>query len=157
MTYPIKGHPWRRNPVRLYEFRLTPEEATELFNEVATMRERHPGECLDNEALWSDQSEQANAITRHATTGKLCHTIAIYLAGGEAAVYFAMEEDSAALCESRLYRTVTALTAPFEVLPAHKAKPDAEPESPSAEAVRDSAGGIEPKPGGEAPDDDGGR
>jgi len=129
MTYPIKGYPWRRNPVRSYEFHLTPEETSGLFEEVATMRERCPGECLDHEALWSDQSEKANGITRQAKTGKLCHTIAIYRAPGEAVVYFAMVEDSVALRESRLYRTVAALTAPFEVLPTNKAEPDAAPNS----------------------------
>ena len=43
MTYPIKGYPWRRNPVRSYEFHLTAAEASEFFDEVATMRERY---CL---------------------------------------------------------------------------------------------------------------
>jgi hypothetical protein len=122
MTYPIKGQPWRRNPVRSYEFHLTPEAASELFEEVVTLPERCPEECLSGEALWSDQSEKANGITRHAKTGKLCHTIAIYRSPGEATVYFAMEEDSVALRESRLYRTVAALTAPFEVHPTIKAE-----------------------------------
>ena len=129
MTYPIKGYSWRRNPVRSYEFHLTAAEASELFDEVATMRERYPSECFDNETLWSDQSEKANGITRHAKTGKLCHTLAIYRAPGEAVVYFAMEEDSVALRGSRFFKMVTALTAPYEVLPANKAEPDAAPNS----------------------------
>jgi hypothetical protein len=129
MTYPIKGYPWRRNPVRSYEFHLTAAEASEIFDEVATMRERYPSECFDNEALWSDHSEKANGITRHAENGKLCHTLAIYQAPGVAAVYFAMEEDSVALRGSRLYRMVTALTAPYEVLPANKTEPGAAPNS----------------------------
>jgi hypothetical protein len=122
MTYPIKGYPWRRNPVRSYEFLLSAEEASELFDEVAKMRERYPDECLDNEALWSDQSEKANGITRHAKTGKLCHTLAIYRAPGDVVVYFAMEEGSVALCSSRLYRRVTALIAPYEAMPTKRAE-----------------------------------
>lgn len=114
MTYPIKGNPWRHNPVRSYEFCLTLEEASGLFDEVATMKERYPAECLDHEALWSDQSEKANGITRHAKTGKLCHTIAIFRAPGDAVVHFAMEEDSVALHGSQIYRTITALTALYK-------------------------------------------
>ncbi len=120
MTYPIKGYAWRRNPVRTYEFHLTPKEASELFDEVLTMPERYPDECLANEALWSDQSEKANGITRHAKTGKLCHTLAIYRMG-EAVVYFAMEEDSPALCASRIYGTVAGLIASYEELPSVRA------------------------------------
>lgn len=114
MTYPIKGYPWRRNPVRSYEFHLTSEEAGALFDEVATMPERYPSECLNNEVLWSDQSEKANGITRHRQTGKLCHTLAIFRAPGEAVVYFSMEEDSVALCSSRIYRAFTMLIASHE-------------------------------------------
>ena len=127
MTYPIKGFPWRRNPVRSYEFHVSPEEARALFDEVATMRESYPAQCLAHEALWSDQSEKANGITRHAKTGKLCHTIAIFRAPGDAVVTFAMEEDSVALHGSQLYRTITALTGLYETLPTGKAEPDASP------------------------------
>lgn len=121
MTYPIRGYPWRRTPVHSYEFQLTAEDATELFEEVAVMRDRYPDQCLDNEVLWSDQSEKANGITRCGRTGKLCHTLAIYRDRGEAVVYFSMEEDSPALCSSRLYRTVIALIAAHETLKTTKA------------------------------------
>jgi hypothetical protein len=144
MTYPIKGYPWRRNPVRSYEFHLTPAEASALFDEVATMKERYPAECLDHEALWSDQSEKANGITRHAKTGKLCHTIAIFRAPGDAVVYFAMEEDSVALHGSQIYRTITALTAPFETLPTRKAEPGAAPNGGPAGRLGNSGVGGGP-------------
>jgi hypothetical protein len=114
MTYPIKGHPWRRNPVRTYEFHWTPEEANALFNEVAAMPERYPGECLNDDVLWSDQSEKANGITRHRETGKPCHTLAIYRAPGETLVYFSIEEDSIALRNSSIYKMFTTLIAPHE-------------------------------------------
>ena len=139
MTYPIKGYPWRRNPVHSYEFRLKPEEATELFEEVAAMRNRYPDQCLENEALWSDQAEKANGITRHSRTGKLCHTLAIYRASGEAVVYFSMEEDSPALCGSRIYRTVTALIAAHEKLSTGEAEPCTAPNGGQATSVDDSS------------------
>ena len=127
MTYPIKGYPWRHNPVRSYEFHLTSKEALELFGEVKTMQARFPEDCLDNDVLWSDQSEKANGITRHVKTGKLCHTLAVYQAPGEAVVYFSLEEDSAALCSSRLYTTVAKLIAPHETLSLKNAEPSAAP------------------------------
>src|ERR1700712_5636341 len=116
MTYPIKGYPWRHNPFRSYELSLSAEEANELFDEVSMMQKRFPNQCLDNEELWSDASEKANGITRHRKTGKLCYTIAIYRAPGEATVYFSMEEDSLALRDSRIYRTISGLIAAYEVL-----------------------------------------
>ena len=99
----------------------------ELFAEVSTMPERYPNECLMDDALWSDHSEKANGITRHRSTGKLCHTLAIYRAPGKAAVYFSMEEDSPALCCSRVYRIVAALIAPHERISPSKAEPGAAP------------------------------
>jgi hypothetical protein len=117
MTYPIKGYPWRRNPVRSYEFHLTPQDADAIFGEVAAMPERYPHECLKNEVLWSDQSEKANGITRHRQTGKLCYTLAIFRAPGDAIVHFSMEEDSVALCNSRIYKLFTSLIAPHESIP----------------------------------------
>ncbi len=142
MTYPIRGHPWRRNPVRTYEFHVRPEEAHALFDEVATMPERHPNECLKGDALWSDQSEKANGITRHRKTGKLCHTLAIYRGPGEAVVYFSMEEDSPALCSSSLYRTVAGLIAPYERISSSKAEPGASTKGGPAEGpIRTSVTG----------------
>jgi hypothetical protein len=118
ITYPIKGYPWHHNPTRSYEFQLTTEEASELFEEVTKLPQKYPEECLNNEVLWSDQSEKANGITRHVKTGKLCHTIGIFRTSGKTPVYFSMEEDSTGLRESRLYKTVSALISPYKVLPA---------------------------------------
>ncbi len=138
MTYPIRGYPWRRNPVRTYKFHVQPEEAYVLFEEVATMPERYPTECLKDDALWSDQSERANGITRHKATGKLCHTLAIYRGPGEAVVYFSMEEDSPALRSSGLYRTVATLIAPYERISTSKAESGASPNGGPAEALGNS-------------------
>ncbi|MCX6928214.1 MAG: hypothetical protein NT154_34140 [Verrucomicrobia bacterium] len=125
MTYPINGYPWRRNPVRTYKFHVRLEEAHALFDEVATMPERYPNECLKDDVLWSDQSEKANGITRHKKNGKLCHTLAIYRGPGEAVVYFSMQEDSPALCSSSLYRRVVGLIAPDERISTGTAEPGA--------------------------------
>jgi hypothetical protein len=52
-------------------------------------------------------------ITRDKRTGKLCHTIGI-LADGEWEEYFAMREDSDALLNSSLYKTILRLIGPHE-------------------------------------------
>jgi len=135
MTYPIKGYPWRHNPVCSYEFHLSPKEALELFDEVKTMQARFPEDCLGNDVLWSDTSEKANGITRHVKTGKLCHTLGVFQAPGVAVVCFSMEEDSVALCSSRLYTTVAKWIAPYETLPLTSAEPNASPNGGPAEPL----------------------
>ena len=45
---------------------MAAQEANGLFDEVAKMPEKFPDQCLDDEVLWSDQSEKANGIIRHA-------------------------------------------------------------------------------------------
>lgn len=124
ITYPIKGYPWRRNPVRHLDFQLTVEDASLLFDEVRTMRARNPDQCL-TEGLWSDLSEKGNGITRDLATNTLCYTLGIYSEAGEKVEYFSMKEDSQALRSSLIFRTVADLMAPYE------ASGNAKPEIPS--------------------------
>jgi hypothetical protein len=115
MTYPIRGYPWRRNVIKSYEFQLSADEQALLFAEVRRLKAEHPGECLSNDELWSDSSEKANGITRDRRTNTLCHTIGISATGEQGfRVYFAMRENSAALLNSLLYRTIWRLVAPYE-------------------------------------------
>jgi len=116
LTYPIKGMPWRRNVVRSYEFCLPEETKALLFADVHRIRTEFPAECLSNEQLWSDSSEKANGITRDRATGTLCYSIAIYVEGGKPEESYALRENSKALLESVLYRTISALTTPYEKL-----------------------------------------
>lgn len=114
LTYPIKGHPWRRNIVRSFEFELPEETKALLFDEVKRIGTEYPAECLSNDQLWSDSSEKANGITRDRATGKLCYTIAIYGSDGETESYFSIREDSEALVNSVLYKVVSRLIEPHE-------------------------------------------
>jgi len=115
LTYPIEGHPWRRNIVKSFAFHLSEEEIALLFTEVRRLKAEHPGECLSNDQLWSDSSETANGITREITTGTLCHTIGIE-DDGEWEVYYAMREDSDALLTSPLHKLIARLIEPHEKL-----------------------------------------
>ena len=115
LTYPIKGYPWRRNPVRMHQFKIPPEEAEELFHEVAEMPQRFPEECRADDVLWSDDTEKANGVTRDAE-GMACHTLAIYQPDGTTRRYFSMREDSPALRASKLFATVCRLIGPLERL-----------------------------------------
>ena len=116
LTYPIEGYPWRRNIQKSFEFDLGPEERAALFAEVRRLRAEHPGECLANEDLWSDASEKANGVTRDRKSGTLCHTIGIRGDQGEWKEYFSMRENSRALVDSTLYKTISKLIQPYEKL-----------------------------------------
>jgi hypothetical protein len=114
LTYPIKGMPWRRNIMKNYAFNFSEEEAALLFSDVHRIRAEFPAECLSNEQLWSDSSEKANGITRDRKTGTLCYSIAIYVERGNPEESYALRENSEALLESTLHRTISALIAPYE-------------------------------------------
>ena len=115
ITYPIAGYPWRRNPMKSFNFQVDQQLATELFCEIQTIRERYPSECLiDN--LWSDTSEKANGITRDVATNTLCYTVGIYDADGNSREYYSLRENSSALLTSRLYDTVSGLIADYETI-----------------------------------------
>jgi hypothetical protein len=116
LAYPIKGYPWRRNVTKYFEFQLSADELAELFADVRRLKAEHPAECLSNDELWSDSSEKGNGITRDRHTNTLCHTIGISAAGepGRWREHFAMRENSAALLNSALYRTLSRLVGPYE-------------------------------------------
>lgn len=115
LTYPIKGYPWRRNPMKSFDFCIDQDLATELFDEVAMIRENYPTECLTDD-LWSDTSENANGITRSIATNTLCYTVGIYDVDGNPREYYSLRENSDALLNSKLYNTVTALVADYETI-----------------------------------------
>ncbi len=112
----MKGYPWRRNVMRSYEFSLSEETKALLFAEVQRLRTEHPEECLSNDQLWNDSSEKANGITRDRKTGKLCYTIRVYGDDDERGDFFSMCEDSEALVNSALYKTIAVLIEPHEKL-----------------------------------------
>ena len=115
MTYPIKGYPWRRNPVRFYEFQIDAERLDLIFREVVDLPRKQPKHCLDDSVLWVDATEKANGITRDDDTDTLCHTISM-CREGELTSHFSMREDSDALRGSELYRVVMDLIKPYETL-----------------------------------------
>jgi hypothetical protein len=115
ITYPIKGFPWRRNPMKIYEFHIGPRCASELFTEVLGLRERFPSDCLTDDILWSDHTEAgSNAVTRDSE-GISCHTIYIQSPNGYD-TYYSMREGSEALQQSKLFATITELISPYETL-----------------------------------------
>ena len=118
LTYPIKGHPWRKNIVRSYEFALRPDTIDLLFAEVARIRREHPEECLGQEQLWSDTTEKANGITRDRSTSTLCYTISIIREDGTHEESFALRENSTALVRSALFQVISELIAPYAKLQA---------------------------------------
>tara|TARA_R110002111_G_C5996863_1_gene372612 strand:- start:2800 stop:3210 length:411 start_codon:yes stop_codon:yes gene_type:complete len=118
LTYPIKGYPWRRNPMKSIDFYIGQDLATEIFKEIPMIRENNPTECLtdDTDDLWSDTSEKANGITRDIATNTLCYTIGIYDVDGNPREYYSVKENSKALLNSKIYNTVTGLVADYETI-----------------------------------------
>jgi len=128
MTYPIEGYPWRRNPSRGFEFEITSDLASALFDEVINLEKSYPDHCLADDLLWCDHSEKANGITRDDQTDTLCHTIAIYAEDGLSTQnYYSMKEDSEVLRSSQLFETVMLLISPHEKFETGRAQQDGEP------------------------------
>jgi hypothetical protein len=105
LTYPIRGYPWRLNPVRSYEFEISKEKRELLFAEVHRIRKEFPEQCLSTNQLFSDRSEKVNGITRDRETRTLCYTIGIMVKNEQSEDYYALREDSEALLTSAIYRT----------------------------------------------------
>lgn len=132
MTYPIKGYPWRRNPMKSFEFEISTELAANLFQEVRDMQDQHPEHCLPNDALWSDTSEKANGITRDQETDTLCQTIGIFEGDWQSSrYYYSMKEDSDFLRSSQLFQIIMALVKPHEALKTTRAQQGADDQLPA--------------------------
>ena len=115
-TYPIKGYPWRRNVMKSYSFSINEETNILLFNEVRRIANEYPEECLSRAQLWSDSSEKANGITRDRDSNTLCYTIGIMIEHQDPGVYFSIRENSPVLLESKIFKVISALIAPYEKL-----------------------------------------
>lgn len=55
-------------------------------------------------------------ITRDRLAHKLCYTVGIFLGDGEREDYDSIRENSPALLNSQLYKTISSLIAPYEHL-----------------------------------------
>lgn len=117
-TYPIKGYPWRRNVMKSYEFEISNDTISLLFNEVYRIAKEYSEDCLNNKLLWNDHSEKGNGITRDKETGTLCHTIGIFTGYADTEIYYAIREDSLALTSSALFKIISQLIEPYETLSA---------------------------------------
>ena len=117
MTYPIKGCPWRRSPTRTYNFEMDAEKAGKLFREVEELPQKHPGHCLEDANIWSDDSEKGcNVVTWDDATNTVCRTLSIADAPGQYKAYFSMREDSEVLLQTELYSTIISLIQPYQSL-----------------------------------------
>ena len=117
MTYPIRGYPWRRNPMRTLSFEVGEDVALKIFSEVIDIQANFPNECLENNVLWSDITEKANGITRDQKTNTLCHTISINDDTWDNKICgYSLRETSDCLKSSLFYDTISNLIAPYERL-----------------------------------------
>lgn len=105
VTFPIPGLTWRHAVVKDVAWQIDRTAASAFFEEVLTLPERFPGECLSHDALWSDSTEAANGITRDQETETLCISISVS-ERGQRLVSYALRETSLALKALKLYRAI---------------------------------------------------
>jgi len=85
--------------------------AMALLQEAIALPRQHPAECLTNEQLWADSAEPANSITRDRQTNSRCLTIGVWEQGQYRSCY-SVSENSRALLDSELYRSISSLLEP---------------------------------------------
>lgn len=109
---------WRKAPTACTSWETDPAESATLFREVASLPERFPSQCIDNDLLWADASEPANSVTRDQETDTPCISISFARPGGET-VYYSVRQDSEAWLESAmrsgLMRWLTDQLRPGEI------------------------------------------
>jgi hypothetical protein len=116
LTYPLKGVPWRKNPMKHVTFDLTAGMVENLFESAWKIKEITPEECLAADRLWNDVSEKANGITRDRESNTLCYSISIFELGASPDLQFSIRESSQALKNSLLFKTVAELIRPYEAI-----------------------------------------
>lgn len=74
-TYPLQDYSWRYVIYRHYEFDIDLNIQNKMFDEISSFLEH--SDNLKNDDLYSDFSEQANAISRVVATNESCHNFLI--------------------------------------------------------------------------------
>jgi hypothetical protein len=111
ITQPVAGATWRYARTKGVEVKLSDEQLQEVFESVQSTLADHPTECLRNEQMWADASEQANSVTRDQVTNTLCVTVSIF-ERGTATLNYGLPETSPALLHSRFYQMVLSALEP---------------------------------------------
>jgi hypothetical protein len=118
LTIPQPKCSWRYAKSRSIERQLNKTDTSELFDETATLPQRHPEACLSNDRLWADASEKANSVARDLLTNIPCITIGI-LERGVWQCHYSLRETDPVLLQSKLLGLVKSMAANF--LPVNKA------------------------------------
>jgi peptidylprolyl isomerase len=75
ITRPRPDGSWRRCSFVPVWLTPDPQRCTSIIEEMRTLPNQRPDDCLSNDVLWSDSSEPANGITRDLATNTPCVTI----------------------------------------------------------------------------------
>jgi hypothetical protein len=110
VTRPLPAGSWRRAPSHPVSIGCDGDTVTKLLREAAALPERHPEQCLANEALWADHTESPNVVTRDIATDTPCVTISI-VEQGEQLCCFSVKRDSPAWLDSAIRREITGMLA----------------------------------------------
>jgi hypothetical protein len=112
LKIPQPGVTWRYAKNRSIEQHLDKADSSALFDEVASLPQKHPKACLSNDRLWADASEKANSVTRDSLTNTACITIGI-TERGVWHCYYSLRETDPVLLQSTLYGLVKSLVAKY--------------------------------------------
>jgi hypothetical protein len=75
ITRPRPDGSWRRCSFIPVWLIANPERCEQMMDEMRSLPDQHPDECIAHDELWSDSSEPANGITRDRDTDTACITI----------------------------------------------------------------------------------
>ncbi len=75
ITRPRPDGSWRRCSFIPVWLTANPERCELMMEEMRSLPDQHPKDCIAHDELWSDSSEPANGITRDQETDTACITI----------------------------------------------------------------------------------
>jgi FKBP-type peptidyl-prolyl cis-trans isomerase FkpA len=129
LYFPIPGMTWRHTRRKEFQASLEPAIVQAVLNDAVTLPMRFPNECLTTDDCWADMSEPANNVTRDRETNTRCLTIDVWERGQHN--YYRLRENSPALNESELYKTmISLLRLYFSVDSVEASKPQMPPQLP---------------------------
>jgi hypothetical protein len=129
LYFPIPGMTWRHTRRKEFSASLEPAVVQAVLNDAVTLPTRFPNECLTTDECWADTSEPANSITRDSRTNTVCLTIDVW--ERDQHNYYRMRENSPALNQSELYKTMISFLRPyFSLESAEVSKPRTTPHLP---------------------------
>ncbi len=108
---PIPGLKWRHSRPKHVETKLTAERATALIENMTTLPQRYPKDCLSTDQVCVDHAGHDGGVHRDRQTDALCMAVSVWERGQFTSSYYIAEE-CAAWRESGICGVIRDLVAP---------------------------------------------